>query len=489
MIKFGQLLPDQPDLNNAGVTVATNVVPAVSGYNSLRGINAYSNAADAKITGMFSAKDDDGTIDVYCGDSTKLYELNSSTNALSNISKSGNYNSTTQRWRFCQFGEDVIAVNFNNETQYKTAAASLFADLSADAPRAKFVAVVRDFVMTGYTYDSTDGNKPYRVRWSGLGDHTSWAISATTQADYQDIADMGAVTGLVGGEYATILLEKGIVRASYIGSPLIFQFDKVETNRGCAYSGSVCNVGHTVFYLADDGFYMFDGNGSKPIGAERINEFFFEDFNKQFASEMHSAVDPLRQIVVWSYPSKAATNGLCDKILIYNYAVDKWSVAEVGVDCIAPIFSPSYSLEDLDTAFGTDLDALPASLDSSLYRGGEFFFAGTRDNKIQTFTGSVLPATIETGEFELKAGKVSLVRNIMPYVNSHGAVPATITAQVASRLRQNDQSSFGSVSSLNTDNYIPVRANGRYHKIRFNISGDWTQAQGFDIEATVIGKR
>jgi len=92
MIKFGQLLPDQPDLENPGVTVANNVVPAVSGYNSLRGINAYSNAADAKITGMFSAKDDDGTIDVYCGDSTKLYELNSSTNALSNISKSGNYN-------------------------------------------------------------------------------------------------------------------------------------------------------------------------------------------------------------------------------------------------------------------------------------------------------------------------------------------------------------------------------------------------------------
>ena len=111
-------------------------------------------------------------------------------------------------------------------------------------------------------------SKPYRARWSGIGDATSWAVSATTQADFQDIMDMGSITGLVGGEYATILMEKGIVRASYIGSPLIFQFDNVETRRGCKVPGSVANVGHFVFYLSDDGFYMFNGQTSKAIGRE-----------------------------------------------------------------------------------------------------------------------------------------------------------------------------------------------------------------------------
>ncbi|BCV05594.1 MAG: hypothetical protein CM15mV111_210 [uncultured marine virus] len=109
----------------------------------------------------------------------------------------------------------------------------MFSDLSADAPKAKYIAVVRDFVMTGFTNTTAAGTKPYRTQWSALGDATSWAVSATTQADFQDIDDLGDITGLVGGEYATILLEKGIVRASYIGSPLIFQFDKVELNRGC----------------------------------------------------------------------------------------------------------------------------------------------------------------------------------------------------------------------------------------------------------------
>ena len=250
---------------------------------------------------------------------------------------------------------------------------SNFADLSADAPKAKYIAVVRDFVMTGYTNDPTDGNKPYRVRWSGIGDHTSWAISAATQADFQDIADLGDVTGLVGGEYATILLEKGIVRAHYIGSPLIFQFDPVETGRGCKVPGSVCNVGNSVFFLADDGFYMFDGQQSVPIGAEKVNRFFLEDWDSAYAKNMSASADPVKQIIVWSYASRQAINGQPDKLIIYNYALDKWSTANVTADLVAPIYTAGYTLEGLDAAFGT-LDVLPASLDSSIYRGGELSF-------------------------------------------------------------------------------------------------------------------
>ncbi|BCV05595.1 MAG: hypothetical protein CM15mV111_220 [uncultured marine virus] len=33
------------------------------------------------------------------------------------------------------------------------------------------------------------------------------------------------------------------------------------------------------FYLADDGFYMFDGKESRPIGAEKVNKFFLEDWD------------------------------------------------------------------------------------------------------------------------------------------------------------------------------------------------------------------
>ena len=491
MIQFGEFLPDQSDFGNAGVTVATNVIPAAVGYESMQGLSPISNAADTAIVGMIAAADDDGNVALYVADRGKIYQFNTSTGALDNVSKAGNYTtSSDDRWKFVQFGQDVIGTNFANPIQYITAySGSNFADLSADAPKAKYIAVVRDFVMTGYTNDAVDGNKPYRVRWSGIGDHTSWAISAATQADYQDIADMGDVTGLVGGEYATILLEKGIVRASYIGSPLIFQFDKVETVRGCKVPGSVCNVGHSVFYLADDGFYMFDGERSQPIGAEKVNRFFLEDWDGAYAKNMSASADPLRQIIVWSYTSTTSVDGSPDKMLIYNYALNRWSTAEIAVDLVAPIYTAGYTLEDLDTAFGGSIDVLPASLDGAIYRGGEFLFAASKDKKIQTFTGDTLNAVVETAEFEGKTGFFTMLRGIIPYVTLRENASGNVTAQVASRNRQIDTYTFNSSTSLNTDNIIPVRSAGRYHRIRLNITGGWKKAQGIDIDFSTNGRR
>jgi hypothetical protein len=299
---------------------------------------------------------------------------------------------------------------------------------------------------------------------------------------------MGDITGLVGGEYATILLEKGIVRATYIGSPLIFQFDKVETVRGCKVPGSVCNVGHNVFYLADDGFYMFDGQKSVPIGAEKVNKFFLEDWDGAYAKNMSASADPLRQIIVWSYASTSATGGSPDKFIIYNYAMDKWSTATVAADHVAAIYTAGYTLEQLDAIFGS-IDVLPASLDGAIYRGGEFVFAASKDNKIQTFTGDTLAATLETSEFELQTGRHSLLRSVVPYVTLKPNQSGTVTAQVASRTRQVDDITFGTASSLNTDNICPVRSNGRYHRVRLNLSGGWDKAQGIDIDGTVQGRR
>jgi len=491
MITFGEFLPDQSAFGSSGATVADNVIPSASGYESMQNISAISGEADLPIVGLFAAADDDGNVGLYAADRTKIYEFNTTDGSLVNVSKSGNYSTdNADRPRFVQYGETVVCTNFSDPIQkIKAADSGLFSDLSADAPKAKHIAVVRDFVMTGFTNTTADGNKPYRVQWSDINDATNWVISSSTQADFQDIQDMGDVTGLVGGEYATILMEKGIVRGSYIGAPLIFQFDKVETVRGCKVAGSVCNVGHSVFYLADDGFYMFDGERSNPIGAEKVNRFFLEDWNGAYAGNMSASADPLRQIIVWSYASRASTDGSPDKLIIYNYALGKWSTASIAVDVVAPVYTAGYTLEALDAAFGA-LDILPASLDGPVYRGGEFLFAASKDKKIQTFTGAVLDGVVETGEFEVKTGFHSTVNNIVPYVTlRESATSGSVTAQVASRNRQIDTYTYGSASSLNSDNFCPVRSNGRYHRVRLNMTGEWRKAQGIDVDAGVMGRR
>lgn len=492
MIKFGEYLPDQPPFENAGATVAENVVPAANGYRNLPSLLPFSGAANKFIRGMFAAKNDDLNTAIYVGDENSLYTFDAGDASLEDISKTSNASYSTADgdiWRFVQFGEHVICTNFSDPIQTIDATASgRFADLGGTPPKAKFLAVVGDFVMCGYTDDTTDGEKPYRVRWSGLGDYDSWAISASTQADFQDISDMGAITGLVGGEYATILMEKGIVRAQYVGSPLIFQFDTVQLQRGCKISGSVVSLGQSVFYLSDDGFYVFDGTKSTPLGSEKVNNYFLSRFQSNNAARMSGTIDPLRQIVIWSYPSVDSGDGTPDEIIMYNYATGRWSTANIGLDAIAPLFTAGFTIDSLDN-LNSSLDSLPSSLDSSAYKGGEFFFAGAKDKKIQTFTGENLDAVIETGEFELQAGRHSIINNVIPYVESSGGADLTVSVQVASRATHTEAPVFGAASTLNSDNFCPVRSSGRYHRVRLNLSGSWSYAQGVDVDGQVRGRR
>ena len=200
---------------------------------------------------------------------------------------------------------------------------------SRNTTKSDFVAVVGDQVWTA-NIDEGSGRIPFRARWSALNDATSWTVG-TNQADFQDIPDSGAITGLIGsGRYATILMEKAIVRASYVGTPLIYQIDKVETTRGCTFSGSVSYIGQTIFYLNEDGFYLFDGRSSQAIGQEKINKFFFNDANIGQLDKISSAIDPENNIVAWSYVSNASGSTTPDKLLIYNYVLKRWSIASRG---------------------------------------------------------------------------------------------------------------------------------------------------------------
>ncbi len=65
--------------------------------------------------------------------------------------------------------------------------------------------------------------------------------------------------GVTGGEFGLVLLERSIVRMSYVGTPLIFQFDNIARNRGCFEPNSVIQWQGITYFLGDDGFYACDG--------------------------------------------------------------------------------------------------------------------------------------------------------------------------------------------------------------------------------------
>ena len=474
-ITFGEWTPDQPGISN-GLRRAENVYSKLIGYGGIPSVVDYSLAASENLTNVVAGKTTAGATSVFAGGSTKLFKLDSGDLSLDNVSKSGNYSTATdERWRFTQFGSVIIAANGQAKIQgYNLNSSSLFADLAADAPTSKYVTVVRDFVVSGYPV-----GYPNRVQWSALGDESSWTPSATTQADFQDIPDGGSVVGVTGGEFGLVFMDRSIQRMSYVGSPLVFQFDNITRNLGCYEANSIIQYGGTTFFLGDDGFYACDGQQIIPIGNEKINRFFFDNVDEGTLYLMSAAVDPAKKLIIWAYASNSSATP--DKLLIYNFQTQKWTSGTTSIDRIASTSTPAVTLEGMDV-YGT-LDTILTTFDSRLWLGGRLLLAGVDGAKIVTFTGANSTAYLETGDIEMP-GTTSAITMVKPIVDDGSASVALLSRRLLS-----ESTVFGSQTAADAENRVSVRGVGRYHRLQLTPTGSWTSAVGMDIDLSPLGTR
>jgi len=474
-ITFGEWTPDQPGITN-GLRRAENVYPKLVGYGAIPTVVDYSAAASENLNNVVAGKTTAGATTVFAGGSTKLFKLDSGDLSLDNVSKSGNYSTPTdQRWKFTQFGSVIIAANGQAKIQgYNLNSSSLFADLAADAPTARYVTVVRDFVVSGY-----QSSYPNRVQWSALGDETSWTNSATTQADFQDIPDGGSVVGVTGGEYGLVFMDRSIHRMSYVGSPLVFQFDNISRNLGCYEANSIIQYGGTSFFLGDDGFYACDGQNVVPIGNEKVNRFFFDNVDEGTLYLMSAAVDPIKKLIIWAYASNSSATP--DSLLLFNYQTQKWTSGTTSVDRIASTSTPAVTLEGLDV-YG-NVDTITTSFDSRLWLGGKLQLAGVDGAKIVIFSGANATAYIETGDIEVP-GSTSSITLVKPTVEGGSGSVALLSRRLLT-----ESTVFGSQTAADAENRVSVRGVGRYHRLQLTPTGSWTSAVGIDIDLSPLGTR
>jgi hypothetical protein len=341
-IQFKEWLPDQPSILDA-VSEANNVIPLAVGYGPFKSAVNYSGSATEDLNNCFAAKVDND-VSIFAGGASKLFKVSSTDLTMEDVSKGGGYTGVN-RWKFVQFGKYALATNGSEKIQYYDVNSSTdFADLAAAAPIAKYIAVVRDFVVGA---NISAGTYPSRVQWSNINDATNWTAGAASQSDYQELPDGGDITGITGGEFGIIFLEKAIVRMSYIGSPLFFQFDTISRNVGCIEGGSIAQYGGVTYFLSDDGFYSCNGQQVIGIGSEKIDRYFFGNANIGDIDSISAAIDPERNLVIWNYTTVSGNRAL----IIYNFETQKWSEADTDVDVLSTLATAGTTLDAIDTAY------------------------------------------------------------------------------------------------------------------------------------------
>lgn len=484
MLAFGEYRPDVSDHNASHSLTVQNVVPRADGYGPFPDFTVFTSALPAACRGYFYARNTDGSITIFAGTSTKLYKLSNTDFTWGDVSAgAGSYSalSSSDNWQFIQFGSVVIAVQANAAPQaYTLGSSSEFAALGGSPPQARYVSVVGRFVVLSGLL-----SEPYRIQWSGLAAITTWT-SGTNQSDYQDLPDGGIVRGVAGGEYGVIFQDASIRRMTYApGSPTIFNIDRISQDDGLFAPLSLIRAGERIFFCSAQGFKaLLPGGYPIPIGREKVDRTFFADVDTANLQLMLGAADPKQNRVYWSYKSLSGQTGLFDKIICYDWILDRFTPITMTGEYLSSLSRPGITLDALDS-ISASIDALPFSLDDVSSAAFAQLSGVNADHNLGFFTASNLEATVDTSEQGFE-GRRMFVRGFRPMTDA-----ATVYGSVKSRESVQASSTTSTETLVNTQGFCPQRVSTRYARgvIRIPEGTSWTYATGVEPDIVQEGKR
>lgn len=487
-VPFGAWEPDRSSVDSVSSAVALNVYPQANGYGPVPSPVGVTLPLPGACRGAISVRLRSGTWVVYAGTATRLYRFNNATLGWTDVSGPSPYLLPPEDyWSFALYGTLLIATHTGARPQtidIEAVATTKFSDLaytSADPPpRARFVCVVNEFVLLGGLLDNEAA-----VQWSGIGDPHYWT-PGVNDSDIQILPDGGRVTAVVGGDAGIVFQETAIQEFVFNpGSGQVFSRTKLESDRGAVAPWSVTKVGAQIFFLDRDGFYVFSGGLSQPVGKERVNRWFQALRDPTYIETCVTVPDPTGTRVLWAFKSQNSANPtLLDVCACYDYVLDRWTQVDLTVQFwlraeTAPISFDTVS-EDVDQGAAPYAFVHGLSADSALFSGGVPLVGlfGT-DNRLALLEGPSLEARIETPWVQAARPKRAYADGVRLDSDANAWFATVATRE---SLGATDPARWRPESAPNAERFAPCRASGRYHKVKARIlAGDpWTYAQAVE---------
>jgi hypothetical protein len=349
VISFNEWSPDAAAIGNPGMPYLRNAVPGLNSYQPFSELVIQTDALTAYPRGAIEAQDASNNVYQYAGDETKLYSLSGGVWNDVTRSSGGNYATGTEEgWEFVRWKEKVLATNFSDDPQSISFGTANFAAMTTDL-RMRHIAVVRDYVVAGNTFDSVDGTVRDRLRWSGNNDETDWTVSPVTGSDYRDLKKGGGIQRIIGGDFGIICCERNTWAMSYVGSPTFFVIDEVLPGIGALAPGAVTLLADTVFMWSEHGMYALRGGRNPiPIGEGKVDQYLRKDLDEDYLYRISSVADPTSGRVLWSYPGSGNTSGRPNRIVIYDTRVNRWGIIDQEHELIWRSGGVATTLEQLD---------------------------------------------------------------------------------------------------------------------------------------------
>lgn len=224
-----------------------------------------------------------------------------------------------------------------------------------------------------------------------------------------------------------------------------------------------------------------------PIGRERVDRTFFADLDQANLQLFMGAADPRNSRIMWAYKSANGASNQFDKILAYDFVLDKFTPIKISGEYLLQTAQPGLTLEGLNAvAPGGSIEAMVQSLDNFSTANTPELGAFDPAHRLNFFRGGNLEAVLETAEQGTDGRRLKL-RGFRPVTD------APILYGAASRRETQAAAALAGAESL--INPVTGRCNmvvdTRYTRYRCRIPTGtaWTFIAGVEPDVIATGRR
>ena len=337
------------------------------------------------------------------------------------------------KWSLDNWGEDVLAQQFNGSIYYWDTSSGLSSNLAArtnvsGAPtKSRFMLVSGDdrhviCFGTETTIGTSSTQDNMFIRFSDQEDPATWTPTATNTAGSQRLTDGNQINAAVRSRGVILIYtDTALYQMQFIGPPFTFGFRQLGTNCGAVGINAAVDVNGIAYWMGNDSFFLFDG-AVKKIPCS-VQDYVFDDINNNALGDVFCAVNSDFNEVIWFYPSKNSTQ--IDRNVTYNYAEKIWYIGTLARSSWADrgVYSNPYAAE-----FEASDTTATISTINGVKEGRTFVYLheeGVNDD------GAAMNCHVESGDIDVGDGDqfLSVSRFIPDFKNQVGEVDITVKSR------------------------------------------------------------
>jgi hypothetical protein len=195
-----------------------------------------------------------------------------------------------------------------------------------------FVSIAQQMIIAyGSTVSAGIGyyQDPLLVRWCDSEDFFTWTGTINNQAgSYRIPTGSKIISGAATSQQNLIWTDQDCWAMTYIGSSLVFGFNKVGSNCGIIAKHAKAQLSGNTYWMGTNNFFVLSGSGVQPVPCP-VWDAVFQDLDTANAHLCHAGSNTSFSEVIFLFPSLSGGLGYCDKYAKLNVAEGTWDIGSL----------------------------------------------------------------------------------------------------------------------------------------------------------------